>query len=123
MGNHKTWSFPGVNFRAFAFHNIYINDLPPTINTSPELILFADDTSVIIFSKNFGDFSAMSNTVLSHVCKWSIYNKLDLNLDKTNITKFLKNKSPQYDLNIGYDEKYIEESINTKFLVYKLITT
>jgi hypothetical protein len=26
------------------------------------------------------------------------------------------NKSPQYDLNIGYDEKYIEESINTKFL-------
>jgi NADH:ubiquinone oxidoreductase subunit B-like Fe-S oxidoreductase len=26
------------------------------------------------------------------------------------------NKSPQYDLNIGYDEKHLEESKNTKFL-------
>jgi hypothetical protein len=26
------------------------------------------------------------------------------------------NKSQQYDLKIGYDGKYIEESINTKFL-------
>jgi hypothetical protein len=35
---------------------IYINDLPPTKNTSAEPILFADDTSVIISSKNFDDF-------------------------------------------------------------------
>jgi len=38
------------------------------------------------------------------------------NLDKTNIIKFITNKLPQYDLKIGYYEKYIEESINTKFL-------
>jgi hypothetical protein len=48
--------------------------------------------------------------------KWFTSNKLVLKLDKTNIMKFITNKSPQYDLNIGYDEKYIEESINTKFL-------
>jgi NADH:ubiquinone oxidoreductase subunit B-like Fe-S oxidoreductase len=29
-------------------------------------------------------------------------------------------KSPQYHLNIGYDEKCIEESINTKFLGLKI---
>jgi hypothetical protein len=44
--------------------------------------------------------------------KWFTSNKLALNLDKTNV---IYNKSPQYDLKIGYDEKYIEESINTKF--------
>jgi hypothetical protein len=41
---------------------------------------------------------------------------LVLNLDKNNVMKFIRNKSPQYDWNIGYDEKYIEELINTKFL-------
>jgi hypothetical protein len=71
---------------------------------------------VIISSKNFDDFYAMSNTELSHISKWFTCNKLVLNLDKTNITKFITNKSPQYDLNICYDEMYIEESISTKFL-------
>jgi hypothetical protein len=31
---------------------IYINDLPPTINTLTEPIIFTDDTSVIISNKN-----------------------------------------------------------------------
>jgi hypothetical protein len=48
--------------------------------------------------------------------KWFTSNKLVLNLDETNIIEFITNKSPQYDLNIGCDEKYREESINTKFL-------
>jgi hypothetical protein len=72
--------------------------------------LFADDTSIIISKKEFDDFSAVSNTVLSHMSKWFTSNKLVLNLDKTNIIKFVTNKSPQYDLKIDYDE-----SINTKF--------
>jgi hypothetical protein len=41
---------------------------------------------------------------------------LVLNPDKTNIIKLITNKSPQYDLKTGYDEKDIEESTNTKFL-------
>jgi hypothetical protein len=42
--------------------------------------------------------------------------KLVLNLDKTNIMKFLTNNSPQCALHIDYRGKYIEETINTKFL-------
>jgi hypothetical protein len=45
--------------------------------------------------------------------KWFTSNKLVPNLDKTNIMQFVTNKSPQYGLKIGYDEKYVEESINT----------
>jgi hypothetical protein len=48
--------------------------------------------------------------------KWFTSNKLTLNLDKTNVINFITNKSPQYDLKIGYDEKYIEESMYTKYL-------
>jgi hypothetical protein len=98
---------------------ICINDLPPTMDTLSEPITFADNTSVIISSKNF-DFSAMSNTVFFHMSKKFTSNKLVLNLDKTNIIKFITNKSPQYELNISYDGKYIEESINTKFLGLKI---
>jgi hypothetical protein len=73
---------------------IYINDLPPTINTLTEPISFTDDTNVIISSKNVDDFSTMSNTVLSHMSKWFSSNKLVLNLGKTNTIKFITNKPP-----------------------------
>jgi hypothetical protein len=95
---------------------IYINVLSPTINTLTEPILFANDISVIISSKNFDDFSAMTNTVLFRMSKWFTSDKLVLNLDKTNTIKFTTNKPPQYGLNTGCDEKYIEESINAKLL-------
>jgi hypothetical protein len=48
--------------------------------------------------------------------KWLSANKLPLNLDKTNIIKFIIKNSPQYPLNIRYNDKYIEDAINTKFL-------
>jgi hypothetical protein len=114
MGNRKTWRSPGVNFRASAFIT-YTNDLPPTISTLSEHIPFTDDTTVIISSKNSDDFSTMSNTVLSHMSQWFTSNKLVLNLDRTNAIKFITNHHSMI-LKIGYDEKYVEESINTKYL-------
>jgi hypothetical protein len=72
----------------------YVNNLPSTVSTFQESILFTDDTSVIISSKNFDDFSTMSNTVLYHMSKWFTSNKLVLNLDKTNIIKCITNESP-----------------------------
>ena len=46
---------------------VYINDLPLRINSLPEPILFADDISVIIFNRNFIDFSTSANLVLAHM--------------------------------------------------------
>jgi hypothetical protein len=36
---------------------MYINDLPPTISSLSEPIIFTDDASVIISSKRFDDFN------------------------------------------------------------------
>jgi hypothetical protein len=47
--------------------------------------------------------------------KWFSANKLSLTLDKTNVIKFVTKKLPQYPLNIGYNDKYIEETVNAKF--------
>jgi hypothetical protein len=57
---------------------IYINDLS-ILNTSSIPLIFADDTSVIISSKNLDDFCILSNKVLS-MSKWFSANKLPVNL-------------------------------------------
>jgi hypothetical protein len=55
----------------------------------------------------------MSNTVISNINKLFTANKMTLNLHKTNVTKFIINNSQQYTLNICYDEKHTEDSVNT----------
>jgi len=42
--------------------------------------------------------------------------RLVLNLAKTNITKFIMSNSPHCVISIGYKEKYIEDTVNTKLL-------
>ena len=58
----------------------------------------------------------MSNLVLSYIIKWVPTNNLVLNLDKMNIMKFKTKNSSHSALHTGYKEKYIEETMNTKFL-------
>jgi hypothetical protein len=62
----------------------------------------------------------VSNRAACHIYKWFSANKLALNLDKTNIIKFITNNLIQYKLNIGYNDKYIEKSVNTKLLGFKI---
>jgi hypothetical protein len=52
----------------------------------------------------------MSNLILSRVIKWFSANNFVLNLDKTNIMKFITNNASYSALHIGYKEKYIGES-------------
>jgi hypothetical protein len=47
-----------------------------------------------------------------YLSKWFAANKLVLNLEKTNIIKFITNECA---LSTVYKEKYIEEIVNTKF--------
>jgi hypothetical protein len=63
------------------------NDLLSTIITLVILVIFADETSIIISNKNLDDFYTLPNRVLSLMSKWFAANKMALNLDKTNIIK------------------------------------
>ena len=74
---------------------MYINDLFPRKNTLWEPIIF-DDPSAIIYSQNVDNFSSVSNMVLSHMSKLDITNNSPLSTD--------------------YNEKYIEVSVNIRFL-------
>jgi len=77
------------------------------INSISKPILFADGTSVIISSRNLEDFCSLSNLVLSRMIKWFAANYV-LNVNKTNIMKFITKNSSHSTEHIGYKGKYIE---------------
>jgi hypothetical protein len=94
----------------------YINDLSATINSQSKPILFADDTSIIIAHPELVYLQNIMNDVFTNPNKWFKANKLALNFDKTNYIKFgTKNKTCP-SLNIGVDNKLIEEVEANKFL-------
>jgi hypothetical protein len=95
-------------------------DLPLGINSLAEPILFADEASVTISNKNFIDFSKSANLVLARMIEWFSANMLVLNLEKTNIMKFVTINLPYCALAIGHKDKYIEEAVNLKFLGIQL---
>jgi hypothetical protein len=55
----------------------------------------------------------LSNRTASLMGKCLAANKLTLNLDKTNIIKFITYNSSQFLISIGYEDN-IEESVHTK---------
>jgi hypothetical protein len=84
---------------------IYINNLPPTINTQSTPVLFADDSNIIISHPQIDHFQNCRNDVFAGLNKWIKANKLTLNFDRTNFTKVCTNNKTCVDLNIQYDDK------------------
>jgi hypothetical protein len=54
----------------------YINDLPQIVNDNAEVVLYADDTSIIITSLNPTDFANSANKILQDINKWLTANVL-----------------------------------------------
>jgi hypothetical protein len=100
---------------------LYINDLPKITNNvitndKSKMVLFADDTSIIVTNPNPIDFTKDINTAFKNVNAWFNANLLSLNLDKTHYMQFITKSSSLLDLNVGYDNKQIYNISNLKFL-------
>jgi septum formation inhibitor-activating ATPase MinD len=63
------------------FFLIYINDLPNIIADPSKLILFADDTSIIITNPSLSKFKEDSNNIIGNINDWFRGNS-SLNFDK-----------------------------------------
>jgi len=77
--------------------------LPPRINTLLESVIFANETGVIISSKNIYDLNLKAGIVVSHTCRWFTAS-LSLNVVGTSVIKFVLNNSLPYALSIGYSD-------------------
>ncbi|KAL0883669.1 hypothetical protein ABMA27_015794 [Loxostege sticticalis] len=75
---------------------IYINDLPYFVKDLCEIVLFADDTSLIFKTKRGQETFDDVNNALSHVLNWFTVNNLLLNATKTKCIKFTMPNSTLY---------------------------
>jgi len=95
---------------------LYINDLPTIIPDISNLILFADDTSMIITNSGFQVFKKDIHSIIMQLNRWFESHIVLLNLDKTHFLQFLTKNSREIDLQISYENKQISKIHNTKFL-------
>ena len=95
---------------------MFINDLPIFINDKSVLILFADDTSTLVFHPNPLVFYKTINTVFKTLNAWFKHNLLLLNLVKTHFIKFISKNNNQPEMDINYDDKSISAVTCTRFL-------
>ena len=86
---------------------VCINDFPKIVNGESLLILFADETSVLVAHTSFIDFKTLN--------KWFKVNLLSLNFSKMHFTHFTTTRNKMIDLNIGYKDKLISKISHTNF--------
>jgi len=103
---------------------LYINDLPQITNENSKIVLFADDTSMVITNPNPLNFEKKSvHKIIQDINEWYNTNLLSLNLDKTHFVHFVTKNSSSIDLNIMHGNNKIANVYNTKFLGLTLDNT
>jgi hypothetical protein len=66
--------------------------LPILINVPSNIIMFADDSGIVVSTKNYENLAQSSNLVLIAISEWFQDNKLILNPKKAKIIKFTPSK-------------------------------
>jgi hypothetical protein len=102
---------------------LYINDLPKIVNDNAKVVLYADDTSIVITSFYPIVLPNSANKILQNINKWFTTNLLSLNADKSQYMQFVTKTSSLIDLHIKYKNKGIANTSNTKFLGLTLDNT
>ncbi|KAA5586706.1 hypothetical protein F3H14_35810, partial [Pseudomonas aeruginosa] len=95
---------------------VYINDLPKFIETRHEVVLFADDTSLLFkIKRHLEDYDDVNDAIL-RVVHWFSVNNLLLNNKKTKCIKFTTPNVRQVDTNITVSGETLELVDSTVFL-------
>ena len=97
---------------------IYVNDLPLINKDSNDhnMILYADDTSVVIIAPNYLDLNIQANLLFRNINVWFQNDLLLLNLDKTLYTDFSTNHTVKQMGSIQYNNTSLTNASLIKFL-------
>ena len=98
------------------FFLLYVNDLPEVITNNAKIILYADDTSVIIPNPSLQDLAINMNKQFVAINEWFKTNLLSLNFKKTHYLLFRTKNSLETNISICCGNKHITNTSNTKFL-------
>jgi hypothetical protein len=95
---------------------LYINDLPHSINKNNKIVLFTDDTSLIISNPDPIKFRYDANKILQHIQEWFNANLISLNWKKTHFTHFTTKNNPFNTPDIICNDKKLTTVDSIKFL-------
>jgi hypothetical protein len=98
------------------FFLIYINDLPKLAPTGTKILLYIDDTSIIVTSPNLENYEKQIKKIFRDINYWLKLNQLVLKYNKTHYLQFNTKNSREYVLKINYRGNYVKSSSHTKFL-------
>jgi len=90
--------------------------LPNLTSTGTKILLYADDTGIIVTSPNLENFEAKIDNIFGDINNWFKANQLTLKYNKTNYLQFNMKNSWEYDVRPNYQGNCIKSSSNTKFL-------
>jgi hypothetical protein len=113
---------------------MFINDLPKAVHEA-KVVLFADDTNILIIDKNFKSLSDKTLVTLYQLENWFASNHLIINIDKTKALFFqgrgsrlidkpelyLNNKKILYTTNIKFLGIYITENLSWALHLHHLM--
>jgi hypothetical protein len=102
---------------------LYINDLPSIINKNNNMVLFADDTSIIVTDINKLDFGNNLNQTLKDIDSWFNANLLTLNLNKSQYVEFPSMNYYNITSRIVDDQIQLPKATETKFLGLIIVDT
>jgi len=80
------------------------------------MILYANDTSIIITNPSSKDFKINMSKVFVDIIEWFIINWLSLNFQRTHYPQFRIKNSQEININMSYDNNHIPNIASTKFL-------
>jgi exonuclease III len=98
------------------FFLIYINDLPTLMRKENNIVLYADDTSIVITDSNSEDFYLNVNMLFKDLNNWFKSNSLSLNFSKTHFLEFRPTIQDKPNMLIHHNNNYITNAFQTKFL-------
>jgi hypothetical protein len=84
------------------------------INKISDVIMFADDTGILITANSWDELLQRFNHVLNHMSKWFQANQLTLNPTRTKVLKFTSAELPNA-LNLTYADNLLLEMETDKF--------
>ena len=93
---------------------LYINDLPKMATKDANIVLFVDDTTIIVTSSNDTHLKILMNEIFMYINKWFKTNPLSLNFSKTHCLEF-RTRNFNDNINVCYNNHHITNNSQTKF--------
>jgi hypothetical protein len=96
--------------------------LPNLASIGTKILLYADDTSMILTSPNLESFEIKIDKIFGDINNWFKVNQLILNYNKTHYLQFNKKNSLDYDLKLNYHGNMSKAHQIQNFWIRSLMT-